>query len=321
MHAEHLTHRVPGVTLVAVTDIVEEAARSCALEFGIAKVAKDPGEIFSDSEVDAVVICSSTDTHSEFIIGAAEAGKSIFCEKPIDFDLDRIDKALGAVERGGVNLQIGFNRRFDPSFLRARELIVGGKVGAIHQLRITSRDPAPPPLEYIKVSGGIFLDMMIHDFDMARYLTGSEVEEIFATGGVMIDPKIGEAGDIDTATVILKFTNGAIGVIENSRQAVYGYDQRIEVFGDKGMIEASNVSPNSVTVFSSDTLSADKPPYFFIERYAEAYINEMREFVTSVTKDKQPSVSGIDGRAPVVIGKAAGLSLQEKRPVRIEEIG
>jgi myo-inositol 2-dehydrogenase/D-chiro-inositol 1-dehydrogenase len=282
VHAENLAYRIPEVKVVAIADIFVEAAEQCAADYGIPSAYGDHRAIMENDEIEAVVICSSTDTHSQFIEEAAAAGKHIFCEKPIDFDLDRIDRALEAVEQAGVKLQIGFNRRFDPSFKRVRDMVTGGEIGAPHLVHIISRDPAPPPIEYIKVSGGIFLDMTIHDFDMARYLIGSEVEEVYAAGGVMVDPKIGDAGDIDTALVSLRYANGAIGSIDNSRQAVYGYDQRVEVFGENGGVIVANKTPDNA---------------------------------------ETPSVTGIDGRIPVVMGLAAWKSYRENRPVKLSEIG
>jgi len=320
LHAEHLAFRIPQANLLAVSDIILEAAQKCAAEFGIPKAIQDHREIMEDPNIEAVVICSSTDTHAQMIEEAAAAGKHIFCEKPIDFDLGRIDRALAAVEEAGVKLQVGFNRRFDPDFRRVRELVAAGKIGEPHILRITSRDPAPPPIEYVKVSGGIFLDMTIHDFDMARYLIGSEVEEIYAVGGVMVDPAIGEAGDIDTAVITLCFENGVIGTIDNSRRAVYGYDQRVEVFGSGGMVAVSNKTPDSAVVSDAEGVHGPLPLYFFIERYVDSYIAEMEAFIECIQQDRMPPVTGIDGRIPVVMGYAARRSYEENRPVRLGEV-
>ena len=320
LHAEHLAFRIPQANLLAVSDIILEAAQKCAAEFGIPKAIQDHREIMEDPNIEAVVICSSTDTHAQMIEEAAAAGKHIFCEKPIDFDLGRIDRALAAVEEAGVKLQVGFNRRFDPNFRRVRELVAAGKIGEPHILRITSRDPAPPPIEYVKVSGGIFLDMTIHDFDMARYLIGSEVEEIYAVGGVMVDPAIGEAGDIDTAVITLCFENGVIGTIDNSRRAAYGYDQRVEVFGSGGMVAVSNKTPDSAVVSDAEGVHGPLPLYFFIERYVDSYIAEMEAFIECIQQDRMPPVTGIDGRIPVVMGYAARRSYEENRPVRLGEV-
>jgi myo-inositol 2-dehydrogenase/D-chiro-inositol 1-dehydrogenase len=320
VHAETIANRIPEGNLLAVADVFLEAAQKCAVDFQIPSVSEDYREILENSEIEAVLICSSTDTHAEFILQAAEAGKHIFCEKPIDHDLKKIDHALDVVEKAGVKLQIGFNRRFDPSFKRVRDAVAAGEIGAPHLVHITSRDPGPPPIDYIKVSGGIFLDMTIHDFDMARYLIDSEVDEVFAAGAVMVDPAIGEAGDIDTAVIVLRYANGAIGVIDNSRKAVYGYDQRVEVFGSGGGIMVSNQTPDLAVLSDADGVHASKPLHFFIERYTESYVAELQEFIESVREDKTPSVTGIDGRIPVVMGLAAWKSYRENRPVKLSEM-
>ena len=320
LHAEHLAFRIPQANLVAVSDIVLAAAEKCAAACGISTVTQDHRAIMESADIEAVVICSSTDTHAQLIEEAAAAGKQIFCEKPIDLNLARIDRALAAVVEAGVKLQIGFNRRFDPNFRRVRELVATGQIGEPHILRITSRDPQPPPIEYVKVSGGIFLDMTIHDFDMARYLVGSEVVEVYAAGGVMVDPAIGEAGDIDTAVITLRFENGVIGVIDNSRQAVYGYDQRVEVFGSKGAASADNNYPNTAVVSDARSVHRDLPLRFFMERYVDSYIAEMEAFIACIQQDETPAVTGVDGRIPVVIGYAALKSYQENRPVKLSEI-
>jgi len=283
-------------------------------------VLKDYRELIEDKDIDAVVICSSTDTHAQMIEEAASAGKHVFCEKPIDFDLQRIDRALAAVEQAGVKFQVGFNRRFDPSFKRVREMVAEWKIGTPHILRITSRDPQPPPISYIKVSGGLFLDMTIHDFDMARYLIGDEAVEIFAMGGVLVDPKIGEAGDIDTAITALRFSQGAIGTIDNSRRAVYGYDQRVEVFGSDGVLIVANNTPDQVTYSNAEGVHSSLPLFFFVERYTEAYVAEMQAFIECIQQDKEPQVTGLDGRIPVVMGYAALKSCRENRPVRLSEV-
>ena len=320
VHAENLVFRIPEANLVAVSDIFMEAAERLAADLNIPAVYQDPAPIMEDESVDAVLICSSTDTHAQFIEAAAEAGKQIFCEKPIALDLDKIDRALATVERAAVKLMVGFNRRFDPNFLRVHEIVRSGEVGAPQILRITSRDPAPPPIEYVKVSGGIFLDMTIHDFDMARYLMGDEVESVYAAGGVLVDPAIGAAGDVDTAVITLHFTNGALGVIDNSRQAVYGYDQRVEVFGSSGSVTADNNFPNTTLVSDAQRVYRDLPLNFFMDRYTESYVAEIKTFVQCILNDTPPPVSGLDGRAPVAMGYAAIKSLAEGRPVKISEI-
>lgn len=320
LHAGHLVHRIPRARIVAVSDVRPEAARACAAELGIPAAAADPRALLDNREIQAVVICSSTDTHARLIEEAAAAGKHIFCEKPIALDLAQIDRALASVQKAKVKLQIGFNRRFDPNFARVRELVRTGRIGEPHILRITSRDPGPPPIEYVRVSGGIFMDMMIHDFDMARYLIGDEVEEVYAVGGVRVDPAIGKAGDLDTAVVTLKFRGGVFGTIDNSRRAVYGYDQRVEVFGSKGCATAANDTPSTVVVSGEQGVQGDKPLYFFLERYRQAFIDELKEFFAALVQGRPTPVTGIDGLKPILIGLAAKRSLAEHRPVRVSEI-
>lgn len=231
VHAETLTFRLPEACILAVTDIDREAAKALAAHCGIPTVADSADEILANPAIDAVLICSPTGTHAELIVKAAQAGKHIFCEKPIAFDLGKIDAALAAVKAAGVQLQIGFNRRFDANFVRVHQAVESGEIGKPSMMHIVSRDPAPPPISYIRTSGGLFLDMTIHDFDMARFLMGDEVEEIYTSAGVMVDPEIGKAGDLDTALVLMRFRNGVIATIDNSRKAVYGYDQRVEILG------------------------------------------------------------------------------------------
>ena len=320
IHAENLATRIPGAQVVAIADVNLEAAQQTAARLHIPAVYQDYQAILQDPQVEAVAICSSTDTHARLIVEAAQAGKHIFCEKPIDHDLAKIDAALEAVSKAGVKLQIGFNRRFDPNFRKIHDMVAAGKIGEPHILRITSRDPAPPPPEYVKVSGGIFLDMTIHDFDMARYLMGSEVETVYVAGAVLVDPEIGKAGDIDTAIITLHFANGAIGAIDNSRKAVYGYDQRAEMFGSGGMVATTNNTPDTAVYSSADGVHSAKPLYFFLERYMDSFINELREFVEAVKNDTPVPVGGADGRAPVLIGMAAWKSYREGRPVKISEI-
>lgn len=321
IHAENLATRIPGTEVVTIADVNVDSAQELASRLRVSSAVDDYHAILSDPSIDAVAICSSTDTHARIIIEAAQAGKHIFCEKPIDYDLTKIDAALSAVEKAGVKLQIGFNRRFDSNFRKARTMIAEGKIGDLHILRITSRDPAPPPLSYVKASGGMFFDMTIHDFDMARYLSGSEVDEVYTAAGVMVDPGIGEAGDVDTAVILLRFANGAIGTIDNSRKAVYGYDQRVEVFGSAGMVQAQNNTPDNDVYYSADGVQSAKPLYFFLERYMESFIAEMKEFAQSVRENTTPPVVGMDGRIPVLMGIAAKKSFLENRPVKLSEIG
>jgi len=319
-HAELISHNIPEAEIKTIAEISVDQVREWAGRLRISTLTTRYTDILDDPEISAVLICSSTDTHAHLIAEAAAAGKHIFCEKPIDFDIEKIQRALDAVDTAGVKLQIGFNRRFDHNFQKAREIVAGGKIGDVHIVKITSRDPAPPPTEYIKVSGGIFLDMTIHDFDMARYLSISEVEEIYAQGAVLVDPVIAELGDMDTAVITLKFENGALGMIDNSRQAVYGYDQRAEVFGSKGCVAVGNDVPNCVELSTSEGVHTETPHYFFLERYKASYIEELKAFVDAVLNDKDPPVTGSDGLQPVRMGIAAIKSIKEKRPVKLREI-
>jgi len=320
LHGEIVTYSIPGVDIKTVADIYADQAKEWADNLRIANITSDYRDILKDPEIEAVLICSSTDTHAQMMVEAAESGKHIFCEKPIDFNIKRIRQALKAVDAAGVKLQIGFNRRFDHNFRKVKDIVENGNLGDVHIVKITSRDPAPPPIEYVKVSGGIFLDMTIHDFDMARYLSGSDVDTVYAQGAVLIDPEIGKLGDVDTAITTLTFKNGALGVIDNSRQAVYGYDQRVEVFGSKGYVEVKNDFPNSAVLSTADGVTHEKPHYFFLERYKTSYIEELKSFTGAVMRDEEPLVTGNDGLQPVLIGAAALRSLKEKRSVAIEEM-
>ena len=315
LHADNVIG-MPDIRLKSVADPFLEAKewRSRGIEASL-----DPGLVIDDDEIEAVLICSSTPTHADLIERAALAGKHIFCEKPIALDPDRVRQTLAVTAEAGVKLQIGFNRRFDPSFSKVRQAVVEGEVGDVYLVKIVARDPAPPPIEYVRDSGGMFLDMTIHDFDMVRYLSGSEVEEVQAMGAVLIDPAIGQAGDVDTAVVLMKLANGALAVIENSRKAVFGYDQRVEVLGSKGGIEAFNELPSQVRVRSGEGVRSENPHYFFLERYRQSYVDELETFVNCIREDREPPVSGIDGLIPLLIGMAATTSMRENRPVRVPE--
>jgi myo-inositol 2-dehydrogenase/D-chiro-inositol 1-dehydrogenase len=320
VHAETLAFRLPEANPLAITDINQEAARDVAARCGIPNVAGAAQEIFVNPKIDAVLICSSTNTHAEMVTMAAAAGKHIFCEKPIDHTLERIDRALTAVEKAGVQLQVGFNRRFDSNFARVRRAVASGEIGKPHLMHIISRDPAPPPISYVKVSGGMFLDMTIHDFDMARFLIGDEVEEIYTAAGVNVDPEIGAAGDVDTALIVLRFKNGVIGTIDNSRKAVYGYDQRVEILGSDGAIATENRYPNQAVISTGESVRKDLPMNFFMDRYVDSFAEELRAFVNAVLEGKPAPVNGYDGRVPVVMALAARKSYDERRPVRLDEI-
>lgn len=320
LHMNNIRQNIANAQIVALADIAFEHAQAVGKKLDISDVYPDPAPIFADANIDAVLICSSTDTHAALIVDAARAGKHIFCEKPIALDLATIDQALDAVAKAGVSLQIGFNRRFDPNFAEAKRLVDEGALGAVHIVRVTSRDPEPPPIGYVATSGGMFLDMSIHDFDMARFIAGSEVEEVYAVGGVLVDPAIGEAGDIDTAVVTLRFANGVLGTIDNSRQAVYGYDQRLEVFGAKGQISVGNPKPHTAVLSQVQGDSAPPLMHFFLERYSDSFAIETKAFFDAIQDGTEPLVTGIDGRAPVAIALAAKRSLQEGRPVKLSEI-
>jgi myo-inositol 2-dehydrogenase/D-chiro-inositol 1-dehydrogenase len=320
LHAEHLAYRVPGAQLVVIADVNEDAAREVAAKCGVDETTADYRTIFPRKDIDAVVICSPTNTHAQLIQEAAAAGKQIFCEKPIDIRLDRVDAALAAVRKADVKLQMGFNRRFDANFARVRQAIKTGEIGEPQLLHIISRDPAPPPISYIKVSGGMFLDMTIHDFDMARFLVGEEVDEVYAAAGVLVDKAIGDAGDVDSAHITLKFANGVIGTIDNCRKAVYGYDQRAEVLGTKGAARTENNFPNSAVISDGRTVWRDLPLNFFMDRYTDSFLAEMRMFVECVLNDKPVPVTGEDARMAVVMALAARKSYDLNRPVRISEV-
>ena len=320
IHAANIIAYFPDTRIAKVADIAAETAREWAAGLGIEGVTADFRDIIDDPGIDAVIVASSTNTHADMVIAAAGKGKHVFCEKPLDLSVAKARAAIAAADKAGVKLQVGFNRRFDHNFRRVRELVKDGAIGTPHLVRITSRDPAPPSALYVKVSGGIFLDMTIHDFDMARFLTGSEVTEVYARGAALVDPAIGAAGDVDTAIVTLVFSSGCLGVIDNSRRAAYGYDQRVEVFGSEGSASCANDTPSTVTLATGQCVSTDKPLYFFLERYRQAFIDEMQAFLQAVKNNTPVMVGGKDGLMPLLIGLAAKKSIAECRPVKIAEI-
>lgn len=321
MHTELLSTRVDAATVSCVFDTDGEKARDVAADLGHARAASRVEELVAADDVDAVAICSSTDTHVDLIVAAAAAGKAIFCEKPISHDLAEVDRALAAVEEAGVTMMIGFNRRFDAGHASVRDAVASGAIGDVHLLRITSRDPEPPPQSYRRVPGGIFLDMTIHDFDMARFVTGSEVEAVYALGEVRLDPVFAAEGDIDTAMVMLRHADGALTTIDNSRRSVYGYDQRVEAFGSAGMASSGNQPVHGGTLWTEQGSRGARLPTFFLERYIGSYVAEWNAFVHAIREDAPSPVPGVDGRAPLAIGLAAWRSVREGRPVGVDEIG
>jgi myo-inositol 2-dehydrogenase/D-chiro-inositol 1-dehydrogenase len=320
IHAENLVNRIPGAEVVVLSDVIPDELAAVAAKFNVRTTFSDYKQVLKLSDVDAVAICTPTNAHYQMILDAAAAGKHIFCEKPIDLSIEKIKVINQQVEKCGVQLMVGFNRRFDPNFLKVREIVKSGKVGVPHVLKITSRDPSPPPETYIRASGGLFLDMTIHDFDMARYLMGSEVTEVYARASVLVDPVFQKAGDWDTAIVTLAFENGALGTIDNSRKAVYGYDQRVEVFGSEGMVTVKNNTPDNHIYLDRTGAHSSLPLNFFMDRYTESYLREMQAFVDSVQNNKPVPVTGTDGLMAVVIGLAAAKSVRENRPVKLTEL-
>ena len=318
VHCESIGRYVKDAVVACVADPFMNAETEKTVKaLGAEKVTKDYREILADKSIDAVLICSSTDTHAKISIEAIEAGKHVFCEKPVDHDIDKILEVKASLAKSNVKYQVGFNRRFDHNFEAVRDAIASGKIGHLDVLKICSRDPGAPPVEYIKVSGGIFLDMTIHDFDMVRFLSGDEVESVYAVGGVTVDKAIGEAGDIDTAIITMKLKGGTLAVIDNCRRATYGYDQRAEAFGALGQVAIANDCKSSAVISDANGVTAEKPLYFFLERYMQAYVKEITEFVDCIVNDKPVSVGIEDGLQAVAIGIAAKKSLETGMPVKL----
>ena len=321
VHAQSIMNHITSARLKTVADpFMNEETEASLRALGVPDCTKDYKKILNDPEIDAVLICSSTNTHADISLEAIAAGKHVFCEKPVSQDIAKIRQVMEKLKGTKLKYQVGFNRRFDHNFEAVRAAVAQGDVGDVHIVRITSRDPAPPPPEYAAVSGGMFLDMTIHDFDMVRYLTASDVVEVFANGAVLVDPLIGKAGDIDTAIISLKMANGALAVIDNSRKAAYGYDQRAEVFGSKGQASVSNDTNSSLILSSETGIHAEKPLYFFLERYMASFTKEVRMFVQAIEQDSAVPVDINDGLQPVLIAAAALRSLKEHRPVLLSEI-
>ena len=321
VHVQSIRAGVDGAAVKTLADpFLPEETASWAREQGVRQITKDHRQILADPEIDAVLICSSTDTHAQISLEALAAGKHVFCEKPVDHDPDRIHAVMEAAARSGLCYQVGFNRRFDHNYRAVHQAVEAGKIGVPQLIKITSRDPEPPGPAYVRVSGGLFMDMMIHDFDMVRYLAGCNAEELYAEAAVLVDPAIGEAGDVDTAIVTLKMASGALAVIDNSRRAVYGYDQRCEVFGSAGMAASGNDSPSTLQLSTADGVCAQKPLWFFLERYTQAYREEVRSFVSAIKNGTPVEVTADDGLQSVRMALAAKRSLLEHRPVRLSEI-
>jgi len=322
VHLESISYHVKNATVTAMADpFMNEETEKLIKSYGVSKVTKDYKDILNDKDIDAVLVCSSTDTHAAISIEAINAGKHVFCEKPVDHSIEKIQAVADALkEHPDIKFQVGFNRRFDHNFAAIRKAYDDGKIGEAHILKITSRDPEPPNPAYIKVSGGIFLDMTIHDFDMACFLTDSDVEELYVNSAVLVDPAIGEQGDVDTAIITMKMANGALAVIDNSRKAAYGYDQRAELFGSKGMVATSNDTVSSAVISNADGVTGEKPLFFFLERYMGSFSEEMRQFTEAVINDTEVPVGIHAGLQSVKIGLAARKSVEEHRPVKISEI-
>lgn len=314
MHVSLLTTRVVGADVVTVYDAVPGQAAAVAEAFDLV-----PAPTLDDAliDVDAVAICTSTDSHAELITLAAGRGLAAFCEKPISLDLATVDATLAAVERAGTYLQIGFNRRFDPAHRAVRDAVADGSIGRLCLVKITSRDRRPPPVGYLATSGGMFLDMTIHDFDLARFVAGTDIVEVHATGAALVDPAIGEIGDVDTSVVVLRHESGCLSVIDNSRQAVYGYDQRLEALGTAGMATTENPSQHSGVVSDEGGIRAAALADSFIDRYQTSFVHQWQSFVDNVTAGAPPAVSGADARVPLVAGLAAVESLASGRPVHL----
>ena len=310
---------IDEVEIVGICDPTDEA-KVFSNKAGLTFYQKDFTDVAGEVQADAIVICSPTDTHANYVSIAAKKGIDVFCEKPLDLSLEKVKQVLKTVNESKIKLMLGFNRRFDSEFQSVKEKIVNGHIGDIHTIKITSRDPSPPPINYIKSSGGMFLDMTIHDFDMIRYLTNKEIVEVYAKGDALVNPEIAKAGDIDTAIINLTFEDGSMAVIDNCRKAVYGYDQRVEVFGSKGMVQSKNKFDKYTLTYSENGVTSALPQHFFLERYADAYKKEINHFIDCIRHKKTPEESGFDGLMSLVLGLCARESLNCNKPVLVSEI-
>ncbi|MBA4139689.1 MAG: inositol 2-dehydrogenase [Segetibacter sp.] len=319
IHFKNIEQHFSGAKITAVADpqIIDSLFKE---QYPDIFFSKDPDEVIARPDVDAVLICTPTSSHADLIEKAITNKKNIFCEKPMDLSLERTTALSELAEEAGVKLMLGFNRRFDPDFMEARKSVREGKIGDVQIVKITSRDPGLPPIEYIKNSGGLFMDMAIHDFDMARYIMGKEVIEVYAKGLVVIDKAVAEARDIDTALTTLIFEDGTYAVIDNSRKAAYGYDQRLEIFGSGGMIQVDNNLHNRNILYNESGIHSALPLDFFMDRYAKSYLKEMELFIDALVNNKEMPVGGHDGLQATMIAFAAKLSVEENRPVKLSEI-
>lgn len=320
LHGTNLVRSVPQAELVAVADpYMNDNIKAWANGLGIENVYDDTNKIMEDPTIDAVMVCSATPAHVELITAAAKNGKHVFCEKPLHTDVEKIKECIKLCEEAGVKLQVGFVRRFDHNHRKVQEVVASGRLGAPCIVKVSSRDPADQPMSYIETSGGIHVDMTIHDFDMARFLAGSDAVEVFSIG-MCSNPDYAQYGDVDNTIITIKFANGAIGVIDNTRSSCYGYDQRTEVQCQKGCVQVSNDLENTAMISSAEGVEVAKPTWFFLERYNDAFIEEDAQFCKAVLGEQEIPVGGNDGLQPVLMAKAAKLSLEEGRPVKISEV-
>lgn len=319
IHFRNISQYFSNASIIAVAD-PQYDDQSFKKEYGNVFFTQNPEEAIAYPDVNAVLVCTPTNSHATLVETAARQGKHIFCEKPLDLSLERTATLAKIVKDANVKLMLGFNRRFDPDFMQARKAANEGRIGNVQIVKITSRDPGLPPIEYLKNSGGLFMDMAIHDFDMARYIMGKKVVEVYSKGLVLIDAEVASAGDVDTALTTLIFEDGTYAVIDNSRKAAYGYDQRLEIFGDGGMIQVDNNLHNRNVISDEKGIHHALPLDFFMDRYAKSYLKEMELFIDALVNDKEMPVSGEDGLEATLIAVAAKISMQEGRPVKLSEI-
>lgn len=321
VHIRGICSGVPNIHIRGIAaPHITQAVETLAYNAGAEVLTQDFRTLLQDPKIDAVLICSPTDTHADISVEALAAGKHVFCEKPVDLGVEKIQMVLDAVESCGLKYQVGFNRRFDHNFQALRRAVTGGQIGQVHMVKICSRDSEPPTAKFIPSSGGLFLDMSVHDLDMVRYLSGSEVDEVYAAGSVLVNKAIGQAGDVDTAAILLKLRSGALALIDNSRQAVYGYDQRAEVFGSLGCASIGNDLPSSAVIATAEGITSEKPLWFFLERYLPAFQEEIRQFADAVENDHPVPVSIQDAREATLLAVACTRSAKEGRPIRMEEL-